>query len=71
CAAEVFAGLGLALENAATGPGGGCGVLCEFVFVCFTTGWVLVSYAALFVPLIRLLSDLSAIQLALPFCGGG
>jgi len=32
---------------------------------------VLVSYAALFVPLIRLLSDLSAIQLALPFCGGG
>jgi type II secretory pathway component PulF len=71
CAAEVFAGLGLALENAATGHGALFVVISEIVIVCFTTGLVLVSYAALFVPLIRLLSDLSAIQLALPFCGGG
>lgn len=69
-AADVFSGLGRALENAATGHGALFVVISEIVIVCLTAGVVLVSYAALFIPLVKLLSDLSAIVLSLSFSGG-
>jgi hypothetical protein len=69
-AADVFSGLGRALENAATGHGALFVVISEIVIVCLTAGVVLVSYAALFIPLVKLLSDLSATVLSLSFSGG-
>lgn len=70
-AAEVFGGLGQALEHAATGQGALFVLLAELVVVCLTAGLVLISYVAFFMPLYKLLNDLSVIVLPLCFRPGG
>jgi len=70
-AAEVFGGLGQALEHAATGHGALFVLLAELVVVCLTAGLVLISYVAFFMPLYRLLNALSVIVLPLCFRPGG
>ena len=70
-AAEVFAGLGQALENAATGHGAMFVLIAELLVVCFTAAVVLISYVAFFMPLFKLLTNLSVIVLPVCFSAGG
>ena len=70
-AAEVFAGLGQVLENAATGHGAIFVVITEIAVVVFTAGFALLAYLALVMPLVKLLVGLSVnLPLFSLFAGG-